>query len=60
MDGYEVATRLRQEESCRETVIVAASGYGKDEDRIRSLAAGFDYHLVKPIDHNALLTILSR
>jgi CheY-like chemotaxis protein/two-component sensor histidine kinase len=60
MDGYEVAARLRQEESCRGTVIVAASGYGQDEDRKRSLAAGFDYHLVKPIDQEVLLTILSR
>jgi PAS domain S-box-containing protein len=60
MDGYEVATRLREEASCRETVIVAASGYGQEEDRRRSLAAGFDYHLVKPIDQDVLLTILSR
>jgi PAS domain S-box-containing protein len=60
MDGYEVAARLRQEESCRGTVIVAASGYGRDEDRKRSQAAGIDYHLVKPIDQDMLLTILSR
>src|SRR5581483_7095555 len=47
MDGYEVATRLRQEESCRDAVIIAVSGYGQDEDRRRSSAAGFDHHLVK-------------
>jgi PAS domain S-box-containing protein len=60
MDGYEVAARLRREESCRDIVIVAASGYGQEEDRMRSLAAGFDYHLVKPIDQDVLQTILSR
>ena len=59
MDGYEVARRLRQEENCRHAVIVAVSGYGQDEDVALGRAAGFDHHLVKPIDHDALLMILS-
>jgi PAS domain S-box-containing protein len=59
MDGYEVARRLRQEESCRHAVIVAVSGYGQEEDHVRGRLVGFDHHLVKPVDHNALLMILS-
>ncbi len=59
MDGYEVAAKLRQDDGCQGAVFIAISGYGHDEDRRRSKQAGFDYHLVKPIDHNALLTMLS-
>ena len=60
MDGYEVARRLRQDEGCKDAVIVAISGYGQDEDRRRSKQAGIDHHLVKPIDHDALVTLLAR
>jgi CheY-like chemotaxis protein len=59
MDGYEVAARMRQEEWCKDAVIVAVSGYGQDEDRRRSTEAGFDHHLIKPIDHDALLSLIS-
>jgi PAS domain S-box-containing protein len=59
MDGYEVARRLRQEESCRHAVIVAVSGYGQEEDHARGQPMGFDHHLVKPVDQHALLTILA-
>jgi CheY-like chemotaxis protein len=57
MDGYEVARRLRQGE-CPEVLIIAITGYGQDEDRQRSRAAGIDHHLVKPVDHDALLAVL--
>jgi len=53
MDGYEVARRLR----CMDlpaTRIVAVTGYGQDEDRLRSRAAGFDEHLTKPVDPEVL------
>ena len=50
LDGYQVAERLRAQPAYRKTLVVAVSGYGQDEDRIRSKAAGFDYHVVKPID----------
>ena len=53
MDGYEVAARMRREEWCKDAVIVAVSGYGQDEDRRRSTEAGFDHHLIKPLDHDA-------
>ncbi len=59
MSGYEVASKLRQEEGSKEAMIVAVSGYGQDEDRRRSKSAGFDFHLTKPIDHDVLLALLS-
>jgi len=59
-DGYEVAAELRRDGCCQGAVFIAISGYGQDEDKRRSKEAGFDFHLVKPIDHNALLTLLSQ
>jgi CheY-like chemotaxis protein len=50
LDGYQVAERLRAQPAHRRTLVVAVSGYGQEEDRARSKAAGFDYHVVKPID----------
>ena len=60
MDGYQVAARLRQEEALKGSVIIAVSGYGQEEDRRRSREAGFDHHMVKPVDHNALLRLLAQ
>ncbi|MDB6170744.1 MAG: putative histidine kinase, hybrid [Chthoniobacteraceae bacterium] len=60
MDGYEVAARMREEPRCANALIVALSGYGQDEDRRRSKAAGFDYHLVKPADMGELKELVSR
>jgi CheY-like chemotaxis protein len=60
MDGYEVATRLREEAACRESVLIAVTGYGQPEDRRRSRAVGIDHHLLKPVDPDGLLSLLSR
>jgi PAS domain S-box-containing protein len=60
MDGYQVAEQLRQDPWCKDCVIVAASGYGNEEDFHRSSAAGFDYHLVKPIDFNTFSLLLAK
>ncbi|WP_435022346.1 response regulator [Tundrisphaera sp. TA3] len=59
MSGYEVAAKLRREPCGSDALIVAVSGYGQDEDRRRSREAGFDYHLTKPVDHDALLQLLA-
>jgi CheY-like chemotaxis protein/two-component sensor histidine kinase len=59
MDGHEVARRLRREEG-RQAVLVALTGYGTDEDHRRSQEAGFDYHLVKPVELDALYQLLIR
>ena len=50
MDGYELARRLRQEPGLERLRLVAVTGYGQDKDRERSREAGFDLHLVKPVD----------
>ncbi len=58
MNGYEVARRLRRRRDLPDLVLVAMTGYGQDEDRQRSIEAGFDHHLVKPIDLEALRSLL--
>jgi len=60
MDGFEVARRLRQLPGCRDSVLIAVTGYGRPEDRQRSSAVGIDHHLLKPVDSGALLSLLSR
>jgi PAS domain S-box-containing protein len=54
MDGFEVARRLRAIPSLADCFLIALTGYGSDEDRQRTQAAGFDEHLVKPADLNLL------
>jgi CheY-like chemotaxis protein len=58
MNGYDAARRIRQQEWGRDVLLVALTGWGKDEDRRRSRDAGFDAHLVKPADSNELLRLL--
>jgi len=58
MDGYEVARRLRALELDPRPVLVAMTGYGRAEDRRESKAAGFDHHLVKPVDPDALAVLI--
>jgi len=59
MDGYEVTRRLRTE-GMRDVVVAALTGYGRDEDRKCSQAAGIDVHLVKPINFEMLRGLLAR
>jgi CheY-like chemotaxis protein len=58
MDGYEVARRLREQPQHRGLLLVAITGYGQDDDRVRSREAGFDHHLVKPVDPETLSHVL--
>ncbi|MBA3506617.1 MAG: response regulator, partial [Betaproteobacteria bacterium] len=60
MDGYEVATRLRNEQSDCTATLIAVTGFGRDVDRQRSKSAGFAHHLVKPIDFDQLSSLLTR
>lgn len=55
MDGYEVARRLRANPATQAIKLIALTGYGQAEDRQQSHAAGFDGHLVKPVDPKILL-----
>jgi CheY-like chemotaxis protein len=59
MDGYEVARRLRSEARLQGARVVAVTGWGQEEDRRRSTEAGFDHHLVKPVDSMALERLLA-
>jgi signal transduction histidine kinase len=59
IDGHEVARRVRQEPEGRGVVLVALTGWGQEEDRRRSKAAGFDHHLVKPVHADALQALLT-
>ena len=59
MDGYEVARRLRAETHDNHPFIVALSGYGQEADRARSREAGFDHHLIKPVDFEELRALLA-
>jgi CheY-like chemotaxis protein len=59
MDGYEVAKRMRQEPALQNAVLVAITGYGQEEDRVHSQEAGFDHHLVKPVDFDTLRQLLA-
>jgi CheY-like chemotaxis protein len=58
MDGYEVARRLRSRAEITQTRLVAVTGYGQQEDRDRAREAGFDQHLVKPVEPDALNAVL--
>ncbi|MFA7098113.1 MAG: hybrid sensor histidine kinase/response regulator, partial [Gammaproteobacteria bacterium] len=53
------ARALRQRPELHETLIVALTGWGQEEDRRRSREAGFDHHLVKPVDPDRLEAVLS-
>jgi CheY-like chemotaxis protein len=58
MDGYQVAKQIRSYPEHRSTLLLAVSGYGQEEHLVRSRQAGFDHHLVKPIDPLALMALL--
>jgi signal transduction histidine kinase len=60
LDGYEVARRIRAEPWGKSAVLIALTGWGQDEDRRRSREVGFDSHLVKPLDPEALSSLLAR
>lgn len=58
LDGFEVARRIRAAEDGGQIRLIAVSGYGQAEDRQRSREAGFDAHLVKPVDAGQLTALL--
>ena len=60
MDGYEVARRMRGTPGLENTVLVAVTGWGQEADRCRTAEAGFDHHLVKPLEPKALKSLLAK
>ncbi len=60
MDGYQVARTLRGLPQTSDSLLIALTGYGQEQDRQRSKAAGFSQHLVKPVDVESLLQAIAR
>ncbi len=58
IDGYELARRLRNDPATADAVLVALTGYGEANDRLRSKEAGFDHHFIKPLDMTQLDELL--
>jgi CheY-like chemotaxis protein len=59
LNGFEVARRIREQPWGKDMVLVALTGWGQDEDRQKSREAGFDGHLLKPVDFDALMHLLT-
>ncbi|HLJ94597.1 MAG TPA: PAS domain-containing protein, partial [Gemmataceae bacterium] len=59
LNGYEACRRIRVQPWGKDIVLIAVTGWGQDEDRRRSREAGFDHHMVKPVDPNALRKLLT-
>ena len=59
LDGHEVCRRVREQPWGKNIVVIALTGWGQDDDRRRSQEAGFNGHLVKPVDYDKLLDLLS-
>ena len=58
MDGYEVANQVRQHPQLKDVTLIALTGWGQEEDRRRCRKAGFDHHMIKPVDFDALQALL--
>jgi CheY-like chemotaxis protein len=59
LDGYDACRRIRNEAWGKNTVLIALTGWGQDEDRRRTREAGFDYHLVKPVESSTLVKVFA-
>jgi signal transduction histidine kinase len=59
MDGWEVARRLRRDPAVKDSKLIALTGWGQNKDRERTESAGFDHHLIKPVDIDELQALLA-
>jgi CheY-like chemotaxis protein len=59
LNGYEVARRIREQNGGSDMVLIALTGWGQEEDRRRSRAAGFNHHMTKPVEFGALQRLLA-
>ena len=60
LNGYEACRCIREQPGGDEVFIIAQTGWGQAEDRRRTREAGFDHHLVKPVDPNSLMRMLAQ
>ena len=58
VDGHDVCRRVREQSWGKDIVVIALTGWGQEDDRRKSQEAGFDGHLVKPVDYDRLLELL--
>jgi CheY-like chemotaxis protein len=58
LNGYEVCRRIRQQEWGKKTTIIAISGWGQPQDKLRATESGFDVHVTKPIEWTTLVKLL--
>jgi len=58
LNGYDAARRIRSLPGGDRIMLIAATGWGQTADRLMSKSAGFDHHLVKPIELNTLISLL--
>jgi CheY-like chemotaxis protein len=59
LNGYEVAHAIRERPLGKDVLLIAITGWGQEDDRNRAREAGFDAHLVKPVDHAELTKLLA-
>ena len=59
LNGYEVCRRIREQSWGRSVLLIALTGWGQEDDRRRSHEAGFDHHMVKPVDPQDLMGLLA-
>ena len=59
LNGYDLARRLRAMPATRQSVLVAVTGWGQEDDKRRAREAGFDHHMVKPVEPDQILEILA-
>ena len=59
LNGYEACRFIRQQAWSQNTVFIAVTGWGAEDDRRKSQEAGFDYHMVKPVDPTSLMKLLA-
>jgi CheY-like chemotaxis protein len=60
MDGFQAARKMRTLPGLSDAMLIAVTGYGEDEDRRLARAAGYDHHLLKPVDLDQLERLLRR
>jgi len=59
VDGYQAAKRIRQQPWGKHMILIALTGWGQQQDRRRTQEAGFDAHLTKPVNYDAIMTLLT-
>jgi CheY-like chemotaxis protein len=59
LNGYETAITIRDQSWGKDILLIAVTGWGQDDDRQKAKDAGFDAHLVKPVDHASLAKLLA-